>query len=126
MSEWGPKPKKAVLVTPIRFVDPVTGKPYWRWTGAPESGVSHVVKLVGPVEQAAWSVYLEDQLLAETTMFHRGRGEAEWYILWHRHLGLDAIGANRLLVANGYIASQHVLAEGCNCVGCLIAAPSRV
>lgn len=113
----GPKPKKAVLVTPFRVIGE-DGRPEWHWDGAEDSGIGHVVKLVGPVEQAVWQVWLEDQLLAETTMFHRGRGEAEWYIMWHRHLGMDAIGANRLLVANGYEASQHVFVDGCNCVSC--------
>jgi hypothetical protein len=116
---YGPKPKKSVLVTPFRVIG-ADGRPEWHWDGAADSGVRHVVKLVGPVEQATWLVWLEDQLLAETTMFHRGRSEAEHYILWHKYYGMDAIGANRLLVANGYTASQHVFAYGCNCVACEI------
>lgn len=119
MTDWGPKPKKALLVTPYRLTDPITGKPYWRWPGAADSGVSHVFRLIGPVEQIQWVCWLEDQLLAETTLFSRGRGEAEHYLAWWRHLGMDAIGANRLLVANGYEASQHVFVDGCNCVSCV-------
>lgn len=113
---YGPKPKKAVLVTPFRHVSD-DGKPYWKWPGV--EGVSHVYKLDGALEQVIWEVWLEDTLLASTTLFHRGRSEAEHYILWSRHMGLDAIGANRLLRANGYLATQHLdLMESCNCDLC--------
>lgn len=111
-----PKPKKSVWVAPTRTT--VDGKPEWHWNGAPYSGVRHVYRLTGPVEQVVWEVWLEDQLLAATTLVHRGRSEAEHFVLWNRHLGLDAIGANRLLLANGYTPSQHLDMDTCNCENC--------
>jgi hypothetical protein len=112
------KPKKAEWVKPFQKQND-DGKPYWEWPGAKDSGVRHIFRLEGPVEQIVWELWLEDLLLASTTLFSRGRSEAEHYMAWWRFWALDAQGANRLLRANGYIASQHVDMRPCNCEDCV-------
>lgn len=116
MTDYPAKPKKAVWVGPTRRT--VNGQPQWHWNGAPDTGIRHVYRLEGPVEQVVWDCWLEGVLLASTTLVHRGRSEAEHFVAWTRFLGLDAIGANRLLLAHGYTPSQHLDMEACNCTDC--------
>jgi hypothetical protein len=118
MTVHGPKPKKAVLVTPFRHIGE-DGRPYWQWPGAPDTGIEHTFRLDGPLEQVVWELRLGGYLLASTTLFSRGRSEAEHYLAWWRHWGLDANGANRLLRESGHFATQHVDMESCLCDGCV-------